>query len=197
MTEPSVVSAAELREMKDRQEIEDVLIRYCRGADRGDAELVKSALHEDATSDHGVFRANSREEIAAHLIDRVKSRYAVSLHYVTNVTFRIEGDIAEVESYYIVGHLTRDEDGSRKRVEGAGRYVDTFERRVGQWKILHRTVINEWTHITILEELLQQRANVGYRSQEDLSYRHLGWHRSQPSPMGAPSNESRLDEGRV
>jgi hypothetical protein len=194
MTESSTISAANLREMKDRQEIEDALIRYCRGADRGDAELVKSALHEDATSDHGVFRANGREEIAAHLIDRVKSRYAASMHYVTNITFRIEGDIAEVESYYIVGHLTSEEDGNRKRVEGAGRYVDTFERRVGQWKILHRTVINEWTHVATLEALPQQRANVGYRSREDLSYRHLGWHRPEASPIGARSNASVLGE---
>jgi hypothetical protein len=174
--EPSIDAVA-LRELKDRQEIQDALIRYCRGADRGDADLVKSALHEDAKSDHGVFVASGRDEIAAHLIDRVKSRYAASLHYVSNSSFRIEGDVAEVESYFIVAHLMYDDQGRSKRIEGLGRYVDTFERRAGEWKILHRTVINELSNVTTLAELSQQRSNTGHRSEQDLSYRRVGWHR--------------------
>ena len=42
---------AELRTLLDRAQIHDALMRYCRGVDRGDSELVLSALHPDATID--------------------------------------------------------------------------------------------------------------------------------------------------
>ena len=35
--------------------IRQAALRYCRGVDRLDAELMRSAYHDDATDDHGVF----------------------------------------------------------------------------------------------------------------------------------------------
>jgi len=37
----------------DRQEIEDILIGYARGADRADVDLIRAAYHADAIEDHG------------------------------------------------------------------------------------------------------------------------------------------------
>ena len=42
-----------LRVLLDKQEIHEVLMRYCRGIDRCDAELLHSVYHPDATDDHG------------------------------------------------------------------------------------------------------------------------------------------------
>jgi hypothetical protein len=39
----------------DRWAIHDVLVRYCRGVDRLDADLVRSAYHSDAV-EHGPYR---------------------------------------------------------------------------------------------------------------------------------------------
>jgi hypothetical protein len=47
------INEAELRTLLDRAQIHDALMRYCRGVDRGDGELVMSALHPDATLDLG------------------------------------------------------------------------------------------------------------------------------------------------
>lgn len=44
-----------VRELKDRQDIRDCLVRYCRGVDRFDREMVRSAYHPDAMDDHGDF----------------------------------------------------------------------------------------------------------------------------------------------
>ena len=45
-----------IQELIDRQEIYDVLTRYCQGVDRCDVDLIKSVYHEDAQDDHGMFK---------------------------------------------------------------------------------------------------------------------------------------------
>ena len=42
-------------QLSDMQCIRDAALRYCRGVDRLDVELMKSAYWEGATDDHGVF----------------------------------------------------------------------------------------------------------------------------------------------
>src|SRR5579872_4652425 len=46
---------ARLEHVADRQEIYDCLVRFCRGVDRFDRELMMSAFHPDAIDDHGPF----------------------------------------------------------------------------------------------------------------------------------------------
>ena len=62
---------AELQAVVDKNAIQDVLVRYCRGVDRLDAELMKSAYWPDATDDHGVFSGNAMDFVdmcmASHL----------------------------------------------------------------------------------------------------------------------------------
>lgn len=47
------LNQAELRTLLDRAQIHDALMRYSRGVDRGDGELVVSCFHPDATLDMG------------------------------------------------------------------------------------------------------------------------------------------------
>jgi hypothetical protein len=47
------LNEAELRTLLDRAQIHDALMRYSRGVDRGDGELVMSVFHPDATLDMG------------------------------------------------------------------------------------------------------------------------------------------------
>ena len=41
---------------QDRREIEDCLLRYVRGVDRKNWELVRAAYHPDAHDDHGNYQ---------------------------------------------------------------------------------------------------------------------------------------------
>lgn len=51
MTPP--VPPEALAQMLDRQQIEDVLVRYSRAVDRADIELLRSRYHGEAVEDHG------------------------------------------------------------------------------------------------------------------------------------------------
>ena len=52
---------AAIDELLAKQEIRDALMRYSRGIDLLDLELVKSAYHPDAYDDHGTFKGNAFE----------------------------------------------------------------------------------------------------------------------------------------
>ena len=46
----------------DREAIREAMGRYCRGIDRLDVDLIRSAYHEDAFDDHGPFK-NTQKQI--------------------------------------------------------------------------------------------------------------------------------------
>jgi hypothetical protein len=41
----------------DKQSIYEVLVTYCRGVDRCDEDLIRSAFHDDSYDDHGYWNA--------------------------------------------------------------------------------------------------------------------------------------------
>ncbi len=49
-----------LARLLDRQAIEEVLARYCRGVDRCDVDTLASCSHSDGTDDHGTFVGNGQ-----------------------------------------------------------------------------------------------------------------------------------------
>lgn len=51
----------ELQHVRDRQAIHDVVMLYCRGVDRCDEAIVRSAYHADAFDDHGYWRGNGHD----------------------------------------------------------------------------------------------------------------------------------------
>ena len=53
--------ATAVRALQDRQEIHNCIIRYSRGVDRLDRELLLSVYHPDAIDDHGMFVGGPEE----------------------------------------------------------------------------------------------------------------------------------------
>jgi hypothetical protein len=151
-----------LRAVADRQEIHQALMRYCRGVDRGDEALINSAFHPDAIDDHGAPRP------ATELARGVAQNYHSQLmHFTGNVLIELDGDTADVESYFI-SFSPHEEDGRTYTRSRAGRYLDRFERRDGAWKIAYRMVVDEWAR---LDELKRTPEGIGVhrgvRSQDD------------------------------
>lgn len=140
MTPADTPSGAE-RRRADEVAILDAVHRYCRGVDRADADLTRSAYHADATDDHGAFKGRAHE-----FADRVNaahaSRWSSTMHVVSNHTAVIDGDAADTETY-VVAYLHRL-DGTHLDVVG-GRYLDRFERRSGYWRIARRVYVCEWS----------------------------------------------------
>lgn len=124
----------------DCQEIRDCLMRYCRGIDRGDIDILRSAYHDDATEDHGPFHGPVAEFFPFVL--QILEKVEVCLHMLTNVHVELAGDSALSEAYFIA---IQREKGDDFEDHIAGRYLDRFARRDGEWRIAHRLVMLDWS----------------------------------------------------
>lgn len=162
-------------EMLAERQIRKTLLRYLRGADRKDWELVASAFHPDAYDDHGPHKGD-----AAGLIEWAKQRHATmdqSMHFVGNMLIEVDGDTAVAETYCITyQHLhTGNNDFStgkpiyRRSVIGL-RYVDRFEKRGDEWKIAHRVCVFEWAKEDLGNLNFDAKFVVAKRSRDDMIY---------------------------
>jgi hypothetical protein len=133
----------QLQELLDKQAIREAIMRFCRGVDRCDADLINSAFHSDAIDpQHGGHGTYTGENMAEKLIAWVKKAEKAPIHMVTSQLIEIDGDIAASEAYFFTSHIERvgEED---LVLQSIGRYLDRFERRDGEWKIAHRTILSE------------------------------------------------------
>ena len=136
---------ASVRRLLARQEIEDVLVRYSRGVDRADVELLRSCYHDDATEDHGgVFKGSARDYIEQ--IAGLLPRAGILNHLATNVLVEfIDDTTARVEAY-ILTFARMKKDGEKFDTLTLARTVDRFERRARRWAISRRVLCWEWNH---------------------------------------------------
>jgi hypothetical protein len=160
-----------LRLIEDRQAIHDVIVRYCRGVDRSDPELVLAAFHDDAIDNHFGVVLPFREAIgtlkAARSGGASPPSKTTSMHNICNVLIEIDGDVARCESYVIV-MVRIPQDGGAIDWMHAGRYVDRMERRQGEWRIAYRTVVYD---LERFDEVVPAPAELSQRSYLDNAVR--------------------------
>jgi len=140
----SPIPDAELRALLDKQAISEILVRYCRGADRGDADLIAAAYHDDAIEDHGgTFLGPASDYVA--MLRKVLPKAPRMTHAITNMIIELDGDTALAECYMMTFSRTETTDASFDNLTMA-RAIDRFERRDGRWGIAHRRIAWEWNH---------------------------------------------------
>jgi len=163
----------EIRELLDKQAIHETLMRYCRGIDRCDEELIRSAYHPGARDDHGEFRGTV-EEFVPWVLDALQRDCGMTtMHSICNEYVEVRGDVAFGEAYFIAYHRS-GAPGQMVDLTLGGRYVDRYERRNGQWKIARRTVLHDWHRVDPVQGLDDRFGRLyrpGLRSREDESYR--------------------------
>jgi hypothetical protein len=167
----------DVEEALARIEIQAVLWRYARGVDRGDYETMASVYYPEAIDDHGVFTGPGTE-FARFITEREERFPVVGHHHITNITLVMDGpDDARVESYFLAFHPHRRRGVYRLAI-ASGRYLDHFQRRDGEWKILHRRVVMDWTRDHVDGEpwaIADGRPEQGARKLTgDSSYEFLG-----------------------
>ena len=140
----------ELQALLDKQAIHEVVLRYCRGIDRLDAELVRSCFHPDATDEHGAFTGTRDEYVT--WVTRVLARFEGTMHVTANHLVELAGDTAHSETYGIAYHFGDPPGDERVNFTTGFRYVDRFERRDGEWRIAARVAVREWTERVTLEQ---------------------------------------------
>jgi hypothetical protein len=131
--------AAQVREIKDRQDIYDCIMRYCRGIDRLDRAMLLSAYHPDALDDHGPY-CGPVEGFADYVLNLHFKAQHFTQHHITNHRCELDGDVAHTESYYLFRCLNRKAPFYNS---ASGRYIDRFERRGGIWAIATRICLVE------------------------------------------------------
>ena len=130
---------AALQMLLDRAAVHDVLLRYARGVDCKDIDLVASCFTPDAAYEGALARSDIRQALPR--LREAMDRYASTLHFLGNVTIEVTGDRASSETYAIAYHCPRT--GDRQYVV-AVRYLDELVRHDGRWLITRRRVCREW-----------------------------------------------------
>jgi hypothetical protein len=132
---------AEVRDLAARRDIHDAVCRYMRGQDRLDPLLHRSAFHDDAYVDCGLMAGTADEFVAfaqGFLADLESSQHLLGQHQI-----EVRGDTASGELYFYAWHRI-EEDGEPKDLSVAGRYIDEYACRNGEWRIVKRREIVDW-----------------------------------------------------
>lgn len=132
----------ELREVIDRKIIYDNIMKYCRGLDRFDLDLLKGSYWPDATGNHGGVTASAYKFCEAAV--KGKHRFRNMNHHVSNTAYEFIGNTqAKVETYFQIQCTWILEEGDRDYTHG-GRYKELYEKRGSEWRVLHRVVVYDW-----------------------------------------------------
>jgi hypothetical protein len=160
---------AEVRDLTARRDIYDAVCNYMRGQDRLMPALQRSAFHDDAYVDCGLFAgdADGFVEFAQGFLGKLKQ----SQHVIGQVHIQVEGDVAHGEVYFFAQHRIL-EQGIEMDLFVAGRYIDRYEDRDGGWKIAKRRELIDWVRTDkAADSFLKEQTSlvIGARGAADFS----------------------------
>jgi hypothetical protein len=132
-----------VKSLIDKQAIYEVALRYCRGIDRLDMALVRSAYHPDGIDNHTGF--SGPIDGFVDWVEPALRRFAGTTHIVCNHLAETCGDAAASETYGMAVHWGEPADEPRRNFTTGFRYIDHMTRRGGVWAIQERWAAREWT----------------------------------------------------
>ena len=164
--------AAEVTRLRDHEDIRQAMYAYARGVDRGDADLLEPAFHDDCEDDHGNFRGDKATALAALAKSALNPAVTGSVHHLGNILIDYHGDSADVETYFMASQR-REEGGKLWTRMRVGRYLDHFVKENGRWSVLRRQVIDDWSRLDEVVQVAREVGpdnNHGTRDRNDPSY---------------------------
>ncbi|SCW47416.1 SnoaL-like domain-containing protein [Sphingobium faniae] len=130
--------------LESRGQITDLLYAYARANDRADEALLRSCFWPESTHKHGRFEGKSSDFVGFAFKIVAGLKYAC--HHISNVSVEVKGDRAFSECYYFAQHRRDRKDGAGEEDQFfQGRYLDILERRNGEWKIIRRRGLSDYT----------------------------------------------------
>ena len=127
----------------DRREIHQCVLRYCRGIDRLDMDLVRSAYHPGGIDHHTGFSGPIDEFIEWVLVGL--RNFDGTMHLIGNHFVEGDSTVAVSESYGTAIHWGSPADDPRRNFTSGFRYIDHLEKRDGRWGVVERWAVREWT----------------------------------------------------
>ena len=125
-------------QLADRQAIVEVIDRYATALDAKDYARFRTCFSDDAVVHYG--EALGPDEAAAYA-EGVLSQFTHTQHLLGNYEIALAGERASARTYVQASHVSAD--GGIWIL--AGTYLDRFERRGGEWKIVERTLREQWS----------------------------------------------------
>ena len=135
-----------MNELESRARIEDSLRSYCRGIDRLHAPSIEAAFHPGAVLDDYGAEPFMIEAFVPYVLESLARQFVATQHRLSNITVNVDGDSALAESYVLATHVAEHDTG-RTMYTFTGRYIDRFENRDGDWRIVHRSLRNDWSSV--------------------------------------------------
>ena len=123
--------AITVAELSDREEIRQVMYKFFRATDRRDKELARSVFWEDGHCESGESRW-----MPSNLGDfgsRFERDFESTIHYMINMIFKVEGDVAFVETYAIAYHLLSARPEDVLDVIGPTRFAELDKSKRHEW----------------------------------------------------------------
>lgn len=168
-----VTALGMIEQLVAREAIRDCLYRYCRGIDRADEAMLRSAYWPDGTDCHGAYNGSASGFIdwamkALPMIER-------GIHEINNCLIEFREDGAAVETYFTALQRQPDAEGTIRQWDMRGRYLDWFVERGGEWRVLNRLVVFDYVAEmpvpeTTEDERFGHRKPVGSRCPDDPVY---------------------------
>jgi len=177
MNNPVLAQMEKLQALLERDAISDVLKLYCRALDRRDRALMERVYWPEAIDDHATFRGTPAEFIDYAFTHTAGMKTS---HMITNILIEQRGPMAAFsECYFSAYHNLPAPNGRMDRTVG-GRYLDHFEKREGEWRIINRVVCIDWytEHPATSEWQSGRYANLparGSAKPDDPLYRVSAW----------------------
>ena len=141
----------EVQALLDKKAIEEVLLKFLRGCDRADADLVERAYWPDGWEDHGgTFDGPASEWVAV-----VKARLlqgGLMNHLAMNLVIDLKSATTATAECYILTASRLTANGQAFDTRTLARCVDRMEKRGDEWRIFRRTMCWEWNEEHELSE---------------------------------------------
>jgi len=132
-----------LQQLSDIECIRQVACQYSHGLDRLDPDWMKSAYWPEATDDHGVFKGNAHEFVDLCMVSHLPWRS--TSHCIFNHSIELDDDgVHGTGEVYNVTYLFKDD--SEVLDTWVGRYLDEYEKRGDEWRIIRRVCVHEGTN---------------------------------------------------
>jgi uncharacterized protein (TIGR02246 family) len=124
--------------LEDKDAIREVLATYCFHLDAGRFDEMAALFTEDGVWHTDFGRGTGRAGIAEHARslragDAPRPR---GVHLVTNIVIALQGDVARVQSNWMVAQNGDAGPG----VSAAGGYTDEMVKQDGHWLFRHRRI---------------------------------------------------------
>ena len=138
-----------IQELVDKAAIRELMMKYARGIDRRDLDLIAYGFTPDAHTNYDDGEQQGLEEIISCL-RTATSRFDRSTHFMGDQEIQISGDTADVETYAI-DYLLYTIEAKQYQSIGGPRYQDKMVRRDGRWLVQHRSLLTDWRRNALVD----------------------------------------------